>query len=136
MTGWMMRHRRRSMARLWPWRSLNALPGVGAPGCMRIEAGVSVVSSDAMRTRIEDWMKQAGSPPGRTRHGFRRHAAKLLAAAGATHCRLMSVMSHTRAMTSEADTKRVERIKAMSVCNPGRGVAGVVRPEGKPSKIN
>jgi site-specific recombinase XerD len=157
VTAFMKRHQPGSMARLWLWLSLNALPRIGdvptlgrdhmveregrswlsyqpgkrgsapvevpaltgfldelarhpvTPTFMTTEAGASFASSEAMRNRIQDWTKQAGLPAGRTQHGFRKHAAELLAAAGATQYELMSVMSHTQAKTSEIYTKRVER---------------------------
>jgi integrase len=78
------------------------------PTYLLTKHGTPFKNGNVLGNSVQDWTKEAGLR-GRSSHGVRKALATLLSEAGASQHQIMSVLSHTKASTSEIYTKSAQR---------------------------
>ncbi len=66
-------------------------------------------SAKALTTRMADWTREAGLPPGHTLHGLRKTLGKWLAEGGASTRQLMEVLGHDDIAHAELYSREAEQ---------------------------
>ena len=78
------------------------------PTYLLTKHGTPFKNGNVLGNSVQGWTKDAGLR-GRSSHGVRKALATLLSEAGASQHQIMSVLSHTKASTSEIYTKSAQR---------------------------